>query len=168
MKQSAGILISYDSVDIPGLPPIRKYLFGHPTNHSWYGTFSIPKGEVDARDGGSLLGAALRETFEEVGMQLSFKDIQNPQNPVVINYTSGGRTYKKVYVYKAHLTDLTPYADVIDLETLQIRPEHLQLEEIDHAGFMSALALEDKIFHRFLPLIADELEKESEVFKNVG
>lgn len=162
MKYSAGVLISYDRqiIALPGVLPVREYLFGHPTNHNWYGTFSIPKGEVDERDGGSFLGAALRETREEVGMELSFKDIENPQNPIIIDYKSGGRIYKKVYVYKAHLTDLTPHAHLLDLETLQIKPEFLQLEEIDYASFMSALALEDKIFHRFMPLIAEELEKE--------
>lgn len=166
MKLSAGVLVSFDHKVIPGFLTERKYLFGHPTNQGWYGTFSIPKGEIDDRDSGSL-GAALRETREEVGMQLSYKDIENPQNPIIINYKSGGKTYKKVYVYKAHLTDLTPHAYLFDLETLQIKPEYLQLEEIDYARFMSVLMLEDKIFHRFIPLIAEELEKELEVFKNV-
>ena len=169
MKYSAGVLISYDraQMSLLGMPLERLYLFGHPTNHSWYGTWSIPKGEVDERDGGSFLGAALRETREEVGIQLSYKDIENPQSPIIIDYKSGGRIYKKVYVYKAHLTDLTPYAHLLNLETLQVKPEYLQLEEIDYASFMSVLTLEDKIFHRFIPLIAEELEKELEAFRNV-
>lgn len=166
MKQSAGILISYNHEEISGFLFVRKYLFAHPTNHSWYGTFGIPKGRVNREDG-SLLETALRETKEEVGLQLSYKDIENPNDPIIIDYKNGHKVYKKVYVYKAHLTDLAPYIHIFDEETLQVKPEFLQQEEVDWASFMSVLALEDKIFHRFIPLIAEELAEASKIFNNI-
>lgn len=162
MIKSAGILISYDhpQLHLSKIPLEREYLLCHPTNHAWYGTFSIPKGQTDPSDGGSLLGTALRETREEVGLQFSYKDIINPNDPLVVDYKRGNRVYKKVYVFKVHLLDLSPYQNIFDMETLNIKSEYLQLEEVDWAGFLSVLGVKDKIFHRFTHLIEDPYDEQ--------
>nr|HPI82233.1 NUDIX hydrolase [Candidatus Paceibacterota bacterium] len=47
-------------------------LLGHPTGQKWWGTFSIPKGQVEK--GEDLLEAAIRETREEIGINIDPKD----------------------------------------------------------------------------------------------
>ena len=42
----------------------------HPTNASEFGSWSIPKGEPDEKDG-SFLDTAIRETFEETGIKIN-------------------------------------------------------------------------------------------------
>lgn len=154
MIKSAGTLISYDSSLFEKDLLKRRYLLCHPTNYKWHGTFGIPKGQTDPSDG-SLLGTALRETYEEVGLQFSYKDIINPRDPIVVDYRRGNHVFKKVYVFKIHLLDLKPYKHIFDMKTLNIKPEYLQLEEVDWAGFLSVYALKNKIFPRFASLIED-------------
>jgi len=57
-KKSAGLAIIYDN----------KILLAHTTSRGWYGSYGIPKGGID--DGESKLYAAIRETREEVGINI--------------------------------------------------------------------------------------------------
>ena len=58
IKISAGLVIIQDN----------KILLEHPTNHAWENSYSIPKGEIE--EGEDLLECAIRETEEELGIQL--------------------------------------------------------------------------------------------------
>ena len=102
MKKSAGIVIIKD----------KKILLCHPTNSSWNGTFSFPKGQLDKNE--TPKEAAIRETFEEVGIK--FDDITSKEE--VIEYIDGnGKIYKKVYYYIVESSELS---NIIDKEQLQL------------------------------------------------
>jgi len=57
LKISAGFVIIQDN----------KILLEHPTGSNWYGTYSIPKGQME--DGEDALFTALRETKEENSLE---------------------------------------------------------------------------------------------------
>lgn len=88
MRISAGIAILYN----------QKILLCHPTTLPWVNSFSIPKGGVD--DGETLLEAALRETREEVGINIEVNQISNIDDPIEVLYiTKKGELFKKAYVF---------------------------------------------------------------------
>ena len=58
MKKSAGLVIIQDD----------KVLLGHPTRASWKHSFSLPKGHIE--DNEDKIEAAIRETYEEVGIKV--------------------------------------------------------------------------------------------------
>ena len=129
MKLSAGLVIIQDN----------KILLGHPTGSPWYGTYSIPKGEMESEE--SALEAAVRETKEELGIEISFNEVDK-ESKGVIDYTdSNGEIYKKVFYFLAHPTKLI------------VNNIRLQKEEIDWAGFLTKQEAEKRIFGRFKPLL---------------
>lgn len=150
MKHSAGILISMKTDEE------IKYLVIHPTNASWKGTFSIPKGEYDPSEE-TVIMAALREVFEEVGVNILLDEIENINNPEVIVYKDkNGKKYKEVTVFIAR-TSMTKMAKFLN-DDLTIKDELLQKKEVNWAGFLCKKDLETKIFWRFKNLIFGDLE----------
>jgi len=136
MKRSAGIVIIWNN----------QILLAHPTNHSWVNSFTIPKGTIENDE--SKKEAAIRETFEEVGIVIS-KD-QLVHDKIIIDYLDKkGNVYKQVYCYPLYINELYE----IGLETEKVPKEQLQLKEIDYAKFIVKEEIPNLIFHRFLPLI---------------
>lgn len=138
MKISAGTCIIYQN----------KILFCHPTNSSWTGTFSPAKGGLDV--GEKMIDAAIRETKEEIGIDISYDMILNSDKPLeVIYYNKKKEIHKMVYLYLVKINNLSE----IGLQTEIVPLTQLQLEEVDWAGFLNADEIKQKSFHRFLPLI---------------
>ena len=130
MKISAGLAIIYNN----------KILLVHPTNASWEGTYSIPKGETE--EGENLIDVAFRETFEEIGIYFSKEDLLF-DNPNCVKYKSKtGHVYKKVYYYLLYLH-----------EPIFPHQFSLQLEEVDWAGFLTYEEAEKKISPRFKEIL---------------
>ena len=132
IKKSAGIVFIYNN----------KILLGHPTNHSWFNSYTIPKGHVE--EGESIIQAAIRETKEEIGIILD-ESLTDESTLNHISYlNTKGKKFKIVYYYVVRL-------DTIENEI--IPKEQLQLKEIDWAGFLTKEEAKDKIFWRFKELL---------------
>lgn len=114
MKISSGLVIIQDN----------KILLVHPTNHRWWGTYSIPKGEVE--EGEDLLEAALRESQEELGIKLNIESSNNKPDAHIDYTDEKGIVYKKVF-----------YFVVEPEEYIEIDKNKLQKEEVDWAGFIN-------------------------------
>ncbi len=128
---SAGLAILHDN----------KILLVHPTNAPWYGSYSIPKGEVNAEE--NIVDAAFRETEEEIGIRFNKKNLMNV-SPNPIHYQSKSKkSYKKVYYFIIQLS-----------ESLDLSKCKLQLEEVDWVGFFD----KDEAEKRILPKLKDILK----------
>lgn len=135
---SSGIAILYKS----------KILLCHPTSLPWKNSFSIPKGGVD--EGENLIDAAVRETKEEVGIDIRKEQIENIDEPIEVLYINkAGKLFKKCYVFVVKIKELSEIG--IELETL--KKESLQATEVDWAGFMTKEEADEKIFYRFKPIL---------------
>jgi ADP-ribose pyrophosphatase YjhB (NUDIX family) len=120
-------------------------LLGHPTGSKWYGTYSIPKGEV--KEGEDLLTAAIRETHEEVGLDIDPKDVPDTEPKYVDYKDKSGKVYKRVYYFIVKpSTPISSDALVPDKK------------EIDWAGFILKNKAEERIFWRLKPIL-DEIEE---------
>lgn len=117
-SRSAGLAIIYKGM----------LLMGHPSNGSWVGRYSIPKGHVE--DSESILEAAIRETKEEVGISVPLEMIDKTRYKV---YRIGKHSIKTVFYYIVKIDDLGQ----IGLDTIKVPKEQLQIEEIDWAGFIT-------------------------------
>jgi ADP-ribose pyrophosphatase YjhB (NUDIX family) len=138
MKISAGTAILYKN----------KILLGHPTNLPWVNSFSPPKGGVD--EGENFLQAAIRETWEEVGIKIDESQIENVDSPIEFLYINKkGELFKKCYMFIVKISDLSE----IGLQHETLDKSQLQATEIDWAGFMTKEEAFDKIFFRFQPLL---------------
>ena len=138
MKESAGTLIRYNN----------KFLFCHPSNASWTDFYGPAKGGIDASE--SRINAAIRETKEEIGVDISLNMISNPNDPIeVIYYTKKKEIHKKVYLYLVDIKSL----DEIGLTEEVVPKDQLQLSEVNWAGFMNKAEIEEKGFHRFRSLV---------------
>jgi ADP-ribose pyrophosphatase YjhB (NUDIX family) len=127
MKTSAGLVIIYQN----------KILLVHPTNAPWYGTYSIPKGEIE--EGEDLLEAAIRETKEEIGIRYCRECIDN--TPHMIEYKDKkGDIYKRVWCFVINVNE--PPRKII-----------MQPEEVDWAGFLDKEEAEKRIFSKLKELI---------------
>jgi 8-oxo-dGTP pyrophosphatase MutT (NUDIX family) len=128
MKISAGIVVIQNN----------QILLGHPTGSQWFGTYSIPKGEVEPNE--TTLEAALRETEEEMGIKINIDDVV--EDGIIEYKDEFGIKYKEVHWFLAY-----PINKVV------VNHNNLQKEEIDWAGFMSKEEAEKRIFGRFKPLL---------------
>lgn len=119
-KKIAGVAVLYDN----------KILLVHPTNASWQKpTLGIPKGKVE--DGEDVLTASLRELKEETGVSLDASMLID--EPYVVDiYDNNGAVKKQLIYFLCKLENL----ESINMNTLTIDKEHLQLEEVDWAGFL--------------------------------
>jgi len=122
---SAGLVIIQDN----------KILLGHPTGQKWQGTYSIPKGHLETNE--TSLETAIRETKEEVGIDLKPNDFDIIDSGT-INYASAkGVIYKKVRYFTIYVK-----------HRIEIDKKKLQKEEIDWAGFLDKKEAEKRIFWR--------------------
>jgi len=113
----------------------HKILLCHPTNSSWIGTFSFPKGHVE--EGESILDAAIRETKEEVGLTIDIDDINTHKYGEIFYKNKDKDTFKKVIYFVVHPSKK------IEIETIK-----LQLQEVDYANFFTKEEAERRIFWR--------------------
>lgn len=112
VEVSAGIVIIQNN----------KILLVHPTNASWYKSYSIPKGGLIRNE--NIFKAAKRETLEEIGVKIKSKNIIS-KKPIKILYTDNGIIHKIVYYFIAK-----PSKEII------INKHNLQQKEVDWAGFI--------------------------------
>lgn len=118
-KESAGLVIIYRGM----------VLLAHTTGRKWWGSYGIPKGGIEP--GESRMDAAIRETREEVGLDIP-RSMIDP-NPRTYVLTSRKYKYTKtVYWYVVEVEDLGQ----IGMKSLVVPKGQLQLEEVDWAGFM--------------------------------
>ena len=130
IELSAGLVIIQDG----------NILLGHPTGQKWQGSFSIPKGRVE--EGEDLLEAAIRETSEEVGINIDKKDIEDTE-PLYIDYKDKkGVPYKRVYYFIVK--------PKIPISSEAIIPDK---KEIDWAAFLTKEAASDRIFWKLKPIL---------------
>tara|TARA_B110000285_G_scaffold96052_1_gene109585 strand:- start:10972 stop:11577 length:606 start_codon:yes stop_codon:yes gene_type:complete len=126
-KYSAGLAIIYKG----------QILLGHTTGRKWTNSFGIPKGGID--EGESKLDAAIRETYEEVGIKIPRKLIDSTEYTFVV--TSRKYANKVVYYYIVMIDDLKQ----LGLKDLKVPKKQLQVEEIDWAGFFGYDEAMDKV-----------------------
>lgn len=131
MEKSAGLVLLKDN----------KILLCHPTKAPWYGTYSIPKGHIE--EGESKIEAAIRETKEETGIEIS-KDEINKEEYKIEYRNKKGKKYKEVYYYIVNVN--------FNLDDILPR-EQLELNEINWAGFLNKEEAKKRIFWRFKPMI---------------
>lgn len=127
MEISAGLLIIKNN----------KILLAHPTKAPWYGTYTIPKGKVEKDE--SYIEAALRETKEEIGIEIKEEDIKNINKPKTIKYTN-----EKGEVYK-----ILKYFIVEPSEEIKIDKSKLDKNEVNWAGFLDIHDSMCRIFWRY-------------------
>lgn len=134
MKLSAGLIIIQNN----------KILLCHPTGRGWWGTYSIPKGEVE--EGEDLLDAAIRETEEETGIKVNVK-YKEPDG--YIDYKDeNGNARKRVFYFVVKLN-----------KQINIDKSKLQIEEVDWAGLLELEEAKKRIYWRLKPLLK-YIEKE--------
>jgi len=138
MKISAGTAILYKN----------KILLGHPTSLPWLNSFSPPKGGVD--EGETYLEAAIRETREEVGINIVTSQISNLDSPIEFLYINKkGELFKKCYIFIVKINELSE----IGVGSEILDKSQLQATEIDYAKFFTKEEAINKIFFRFQPLL---------------
>lgn len=134
-KKSAGLAIVYDN----------KILLAHTTSRGWYASYSIPKGGIEK--GESNLDAAIRETREEVGINIP-KSIIDPTE-YTLTLTSRRYGHKIIYYYIVKINDLSE----IGLEDLRVPKKQLQVEEVDWAGFLDYREAMKRVMKSQIPLV---------------
>lgn len=122
MKISAGLVIIQDN----------KILLAHPTSAKWEGTYSIPKGLMEENE--SILDCALRETKEEIGIEVDINDITGTGK---IIYEKKNKKYKTVHYF---VVEPKVRIEIVDF--------NLQEEEVDWVGFLTKEEAEKRIFWR--------------------
>ena len=137
MDTSYGITILYKD----------KILLCHPTNARWWGTYTIPKGHSD--EGESPKKAAIRETFEEIGIKIPKKWLSNPYELFYITKK------KRLYYWVIRITDLKE----IGLDSEVVPKSQLQAKEISWAGFVDKEDAKKRIMINQQPLLKHLTEK---------
>ena len=123
MVETAGLLIIYK----------KKIVLAHPVKYSSkFGTYSIPKGHLE--EGETHLEAAIRETKEEVGIEIPIEMIDKTPHEIDY-YDKNGELFKKLTYFIVRLKKKLPI-------------KKLQLIEIDTAGYLdineSKIRINDK------------------------
>jgi len=118
-KKSAGLAIIYKGM----------ILLGHTTGRGWWSSYGIPKGGIE--EGEDKLSAAIRETYEEVGIKVPLSLIDTTEHTFTL--TSREHKFNKIVSYYiAKIDDLSQ----IGLKDIKVPKSQLQIEEIDWAGFL--------------------------------
>jgi 8-oxo-dGTP pyrophosphatase MutT (NUDIX family) len=119
-------------------------LLAHPTRAQWTNSYHIPKGAVEMNE--FNLDAAIRETFEEIGIRIPKEKIKDTTERY-IDYTKANSTkvYKRVYYFLVDVDDMN-LPDIIGKDVLQ-------LDEMDYAAFYDKRDAEKLIFTRFIPIL---------------
>ena len=123
MIESAGLLIIHDN----------KILLEHPTKSKQVGTFSIPKGKLE--DGETHLEAAIRETFEEIGVSIN-NELIDPTPHLIKYINKNGKCVKKLTYFVVKLDE-------------KIEVGELQTEEVDFADYIDIDEARFRLFWRF-------------------
>ena len=119
-RHSAGFAIIYKG----------KILLGHTTGRKSNTGYGIPKGGIEK--GESHIEAAIRETYEEVGIKVDRKLIDPTE--YTFTYTSKKyQTNKVIYYFIVEIDNLSQ----IGLKSEIVSKSKLQLEEIDDARFFA-------------------------------
>lgn len=150
MKKSAGLAIIYNGM----------ILLGHTTGRGWYGSYGIPKGGIEP--GETNMDAAIRETFEEVGVKVPKTLIDPTEHTYVLTFRNSEYN-KTVYYYIVKIDDLGQ----IGLNNIKIPKSKLQVEEIDWAGFLTYSEATKRIMKSQLSLINNLVNRgliESNIF----
>jgi len=144
MKQSAGVAVIWKG----------KTLVVHPTNASWFRTYTSPKGGIES--GEKPIDAAIRETFEEIGIRVNASDLK--EEPIEIFYKDKkGKTYKKVILFPLIIVKLSD----IGMKTDCIDRSHLQQDEVDDARFMTPEEFKDRVLPRYYEPLKELVTKYS-------
>ena len=122
----------------------KKILLLKPKGIDSCGHYSIPKGIVEK--GESYREAAVRETYEEVGLKIPLSLLSREEKS--IKYINKGKLTKIVYCYVVKIDEKSKIPDVIP-------NEWLQKEEVLHAGFYSKEEAFNLIFWRFRTILFD-------------
>lgn len=133
MKNSAGIAIVWKD----------KVFLVHPTNNKWWGTYSIPKGQIENDE--NVTEAAVRELKEEVGIELPISSVRENE----LFECEYPKSNKKVLYYVYKIKDLKE----IGLENEIQSRKNLQLEEVDWAGFVTFEEALKRIHPNMRPII---------------
>jgi ADP-ribose pyrophosphatase YjhB (NUDIX family) len=141
MKESAGTAIIWNS----------KMLVVHPTNAPWFRTYTPPKGKIEK--GENHLQAAIRETFEEIGIRFKRKDLLSPVEVPYLDPT--GKQYKNVTLFPVVIHSL----EEIGAKSEKLPLTQLQLAEIDEARFMTTEELKDRVLPRYYVHLKAIIEK---------
>lgn len=111
----------------------RRILLVHPTNASWWNTYSIPKGRVEPRE--SPFDAALRECEEETGIKIIKNESLGCCGELI---SANGK--RRVLYYLVYLKR--------DVKVKLNCPE-----EVNWAGFVSWEQAQKRILPMFKPLL---------------
>ena len=117
VRRSAGLSIIWQG----------QVLLAHSTGRNFKTGYGIPKGGIDPDE--SEIQAAIRETFEEVGIKVP-KDLID-RNPNTYTFTS--RKHKKVVTYFIVEIDSL---DQIGLKGPKVPKSQLQIDEVNDARFL--------------------------------
>ncbi|SRR6266403_1658567 len=131
MEISAGLLIIFGN----------KVLLAKPTKGT-KAMWGIPKGKVE--EGELLIDAAIRETKEEIGIDVPIDKIIKDAYTIIYRNKKTNKNYKKVIYYVCEVANLSE----LGLESEKIPKEQLQPREISKARFFTVNEAEDKIFWR--------------------
>jgi len=128
--QSAGLVIIQNN----------KILLVHPAGAQFWHSYSFPKGHVEFNE--TILEAAIRETKEETGIDVSIDDIDVNNMYVIDMKDKNGNLYKKVFYFIAK-----PEDDIV------INKDMIQIEEIDYCEFFNKTNAEKRISPKFIEIL---------------
>lgn len=123
IRRSAGLAIVWQG----------QVLLAHTTGRNFKTGYGIPKGGIDP--GESEIQAAIRETFEEVGIKVPEGLID--RNPNTFAVTSRKYKYNKVVTYFIVEIDSL---DQISLKGPKVPKSQLQMDEVNDARFLDRSA----------------------------
>jgi len=119
VRRSAGLAIVWQG----------QVLLGHTTGRNFKTGYGIPKGGIDP--GESEIQAAIRETFEEIGIKVPEGLIDRNTNTFAV--TSRKYKYNKVVTYFIVEIDSL---DQIGLKKPKVPKSQLQIDEVNDARFL--------------------------------
>ena len=120
VRRSAGLAIIYNNMILLAKTAGRK------NKKSW----GIPKGGIE--EGEDKIEAAIRETYEELGIKVSRNMVQKTEREFFVNAKKWGYV-KYIAYFVVEINDLSQ----IGLKGLEVPKRQLDTKEISHARFMS-------------------------------